>query len=395
MLASLAMMIVLGFAVGSLFEKVHLPKIIGYLLAGMLMGPSGWNLVDDKILNISSELRQIALIMILIKAGLTLNLSELKTVGRPAVLLSFLPASFEIIGYTLFAPMIIGISHLDAMIIGAVLSAVSPAVVVPRMVHLIETKRGTDKSIPQMILAGASCDDIFVIVLFSTFVGIAQGHSFSVWKIFEVPESIALGIVLGIAAGITLNQIFRRSNSSTYQMIVMVGFAFALYAIESCVKSYVSISGLLAVVAMSCTVKYHSEDRAVKLSHMTAEMWSFAEIMLFFLVGCAVDLSSLAEVGVTSVVLILISLMVRSIGVGISLIGTKLNWKEKVFCIISYLPKATVQAAIGSVPLSLGLGCGEMVLGVAVLGILITAPLGAIGIDYSESRLLENNSISS
>ncbi len=398
MLFSLAVIVLVGLSAATITEKMKLPRIIGMLITGIVISPYVLDLLDPTILGISSELRQIALIIILIKAGLSLNLSDLKKVGRPAVLMSFVPASFEILGYLVFAPLLLGISHIEAAVMGAVLSAVSPAVVVPRMVRLIEEKRGTDKSIPQMILAGASCDDIFVIVLFSTFVAMAQGGSVNIVGFINIPVSIILGIVMGVAAGFALYLIFEISFKKNHKIrnsmkvIIILAVSFLLISAENMLKNYVAVSGLLAVVAMACVIKLKSADNVSQcLSAKLGKLWIFAEVLLFVLVGAAVDMRYTLNAGVAVVAMIFIALLFRSVGVWVCMLETKLNIKERLFCVIAYLPKATVQAAISSIPLSLGLPCGEIVLSVAVAAILITAPLGAIGIDKSCGKLLNND----
>lgn len=395
MLLSLAIIFLVGLSLASIFQTLKLPRIIGMLATGIIVGPYVLDLLAPSILNISSELRQIALIIILIKAGLSLNLSDLKKVGRPAVLMSFLPACFEILGYFCFAPVLLGINQMEAAVMGAVLSAVSPAVVVPRMVKLIEEKYGTKKSIPQMILAGASCDDIFVIVLFSTFVTMAQGGSTHVKDFVNIPVSIILGIFLGITAGFIMYFIFetsyRRNHTirNSIKTVLILAVSFLLMTMEIWVKNYVALSGLLAVVAMSCVIKLKLEQSvSQRLSEKFGKMWIAAEVILFVLVGAAVDIRYTMTAGLSAFALILIALAFRAVGVFICILGTNLTIKERLFCVIAYLPKATVQAAIGSVPLSLGLPCRKIVLSVAVLAILITAPLGAIGIDSSYKKVL-------
>lgn len=398
MLLSLAIIFLVGLSAAALFERIGLPRIIGMLGVGIVVSPYVLDLLDSPILGISSELRQIALIIILIKAGLSLNLSDLKKVGRPAVLMSFVPACCEIIGYILFTPVLLGVNRIEAAVMGAVLSAVSPAVVVPRMVKLIEDKIGTDKSIPQMILAGASCDDIFVIVLFSTFVTMAQGGTARATDFLNIPISILLGILLGAAVGFAVFFLFekaylrnRKIRNST-KVIVMLGTSFLLMSIETLVKPYVAVSGLLAVVAMACVVKLNADESvSVRLSEKFGKLWIGAEVVLFVLVGAAVDVRYTLTAGGMAVLMIFTALAFRAVGVCLCLIGTELNIRERAFCVIAYLPKATVQAAIGSVPLSLGLPCGKIVLSVAVLAILITAPLGAIGIDRSYTKLLKSH----
>lgn len=395
MLLSLAIIFLAGLFAAAVFERIGLPRIIGMLGVGIVVSPYVLGLLDDSILGISSELRQIALIIILIKAGLSLDLSDLKKVGRPAVMMSFVPACCEIVGYVVFAPLLLGVNRIEAAVMGAVLSAVSPAVVVPRMVRLIEEKYGTDKSIPQMILAGASCDDIFVIILFSTFVTMAQGGTVHAADFLNIPISIVLGVIMGALVGMAVYFLFessykhnRKIRSST-KVIIMLGTAFLLMSIETVAKPYVAISGLLAVVAMACVIKLKSEKRVTaRLSEKFGKLWIAAEVVLFVLVGAAVDVRYTLTAGISAVLMIFAALAFRAVGVFICMLGTKLSAKERLFCVIAYLPKATVQAAIGSVPLSLGLPCGKIVLSVAVLAILITAPLGSIGIDRSYKHLL-------
>lgn len=395
MLLSLAIIFLAGLFAAAVFERIGLPRIIGMLGVGIVVSPYVLGLLDDSILGISSELRQIALIIILIKAGLSLDLSDLKKVGRPAVMMSFVPACCEIVGYVVFAPLLLGVNRIEAAVMGAVLSAVSPAVVVPKMVRLIEEKYGTDKSIPQMILAGASCDDIFVIILFSTFVTMAQGGTVHAADFLNIPISIVLGVIMGALVGMAVYFLFessykhnRKIRSST-KVIIMLGTAFLLMSIETLAKPYVAISGLLAVVAMACVIKLKSEKRVTaRLSEKFGKLWIAAEVVLFVLVGAAVDVRYTLTAGISAVLMIFAALAFRAVGVFICMLGTKLNAKERLFCVIAYIPKATVQAAIGSVPLSLGLPCGKIVLSVAVLAILITAPLGSIGIDRSYKHLL-------
>lgn len=396
MITSLAIIFLVGLSAAFICRKIKLPRIIGILVTGIAVGPFVLDWLDPSILGISSELRQIALIIILIKAGLSLNISDLKKVGRPAVLMSFLPALFEIAAFLIFAPPILHVTYLEAVIMGAVLGAVSPAVVVPRMVQLMEEKYGTDKSIPQLILAGASLDDVFVIVLFSTFVSMAQGNTASVKDFINIPVSIVLGVLLGAAAGFVIAFIFElahkkgKSIRQSLKVIVSLGTAFLLMAAETWLENIVAVSGLLAVMSMACVVQKKCRDEvSADLSAKYGRLWLAAEVILFVLVGAAVDIRYTLEAGAAAVLLIFIALIFRSVGVLLCLIGTPLNKKEKLYCVIAYLPKATVQAAIGSVPLSLGLPCGKLVLSVAVLSILITAPLGAFGMDISYKKLLK------
>ena len=349
-------------------------------------------------MGISADLRQMALIIILIKAGLSLNLSDLKKVGRPAVLMSFVPASFEILAYVLFAPAILGITRIEAAVMGAVLGAVSPAVVIPRMVQLMEENYGTEKSIPQMILAGASCDDIFVIVLFTTFTGMCQGGQIQMSEFVKIPLSILAGVLLGGIAGWFLVQFFETAYARNHyvrnsmKVLIVLGTAFLLAAAEDWLEGVIPVSGLLAVVSMACVLKMKSTGFVSRrLSEKFGKLWLAAEVMLFVLVGAAVDIRYMAQAGFLAVIMIVLALIIRAVGVWLCLLGTNLNGKERLFSVIAYVPKATVQAAIGSVPLAMGLPCGNIVLSVAVLAIIITAPLGALGMDFTYRRLLEKD----
>lgn len=396
MLTSLAMVFLVGLALAALCQQIRLPRIIGMLFTGILLGPCVLNWLDPSILSISSDLRQMALVIILIKAGLSLNLADLKKVGRPAVMMSCVPASCEILAFVLFAPALLGITRVEAAVMGAVLGAVSPAVVIPRMVQLMDEQYGTEKSIPQMILAGASCDDIFVIVLFSTFTRMAQGGTAHAADFLNIPVSIVLGVLLGAAAGFGLSWFFetayarRHTVRNSMKVIVVLGVAFLLMAVETWLKGIVSVSGLLAVVSMACVLKMRCVPSVSKrLSEKFGKLWLAAEVLLFVLVGTAVDIRYTLAAGIPAVAMILLALVFRACGVCLCMAGTALNKKERLFCVIAYLPKATVQAAIGSVPLAMGLPCGQIVLSVAVLAILITAPLGAIGMDATYQKLLE------
>ncbi len=396
MLTSLALVFLAGLALAALCQKLRLPRILGMLLTGVLLGPCVLNWLDPSILSVSADLRKIALIIILLKAGLSLDLSDLKRVGRPAVLMSCLPASCEILGYVLLAPHFLGITRVEAAVMGAVLAAVSPAVVVPRMVQLIESGCGTKKSIPQMVLAGASCDDIFVIVLFTTFLHTAQGQQTDAASgLLRVPVSILLGIALGAAVGLLLNVFFEaayargRCIRGSMKVIVVLGVSFLLAAAEDRLEGIVPVSGLLAVVSMACMLKQKSAESVSKrLSEKFGKLWLAAEVILFVLVGAAVDIRYMANVGLAAVGMILAALVFRAAGVCLCLVKTPLTAKERLYCVFAYLPKATVQAAIGSVPLAAGLPCGEVVLSVAVLGIVLTAPLGAFLMDASYRKLL-------
>ena len=396
MLTSLAFIFLVGLAMAAVCQRLKLPRIIGMLITGIILGPYVLDLLDPSILSISADLRQMALTIILLKAGLSLNLSDLKKVGRSAVMMSCIPASCEILGVFLFAPYIFGITRIEAAVMGAVLGAVSPAVVVPRMVQLMDSKYGTDKSIPQLIMAAASCDDIFVIVLFSTFVSMAQGGNANMMDFVNIPISIILGIVLGAMAGYLLSLFFETAYAhkhyvrNSMKVIIVLGVSFLLMAIETWLEGILSVSGLLAVVSLACVIKMKSAALVSKrLSEKFGKLWLAAEVILFVLVGAAVDIRYTLNAGIAAVLMILIALAFRSAGVFSCLLGTSMTWKERIFCMIAYLPKATVQAAIGSVPLAMGLPCGQIVLSVAVLAILITAPLGALGIDLTYRQLLQ------
>ena len=367
MLTSLAYIFIVGLAMASICDKLKLPRIIGMLFTGIILGPYVLDLLDPNILTISADLRQMALVIILLKAGLSLDLNDLKKVGRPALMMSFVPATFEIIGYIIVAPWLLHISVLEAALIGSILAAVSPAVVVPRMVRLMDEGYGTNKSIPQMIMSGASCDDIFVIVLFSTFLSMNQGQQANLSSFFEY------------------NYRHGHLIRNSMKIIIILAISFFLLALED----YITTSGLLAIVAMACTIKLRSIPViSQRLSEKFGKLWLAAEVLLFVLVGAAVDVRYTLTAGIAAIFVILSALLFRSIGVAICMIKTPLNLKERVFCILAYLPKATVQAAIGSVPLAAGVACGQLALSIAVLGILITAPLGAIAIDATFKRLL-------
>lgn len=400
MLTSLSLIFLVGLAMGAICQKLKLPRIIGMLITGIILGPYVLDFLDPSILSISSDLRKMALIIILIKAGLSLDLNDLKKVGRPAVMMSFVPASCEILAYIVFAPCLLGVNRTEAALMGAVLSAVSPAVVVPRMVQLIENKYSTQKAIPQMILAGASCDDIFVIVLFTTFLGMVQGGHASLIDFVNIPISIVLGILLGALTGYLLYLFFETSYArkhyvrNSMKVIIVLGFSFLLIAIEGWLEGKISVSGLLAVTSMAVVLKMKSTAFVSKrLSEKFGKLWLAAEVILFVLVGAAVDIRYTLSAGISAVIMIFLALLIRSFGVLLCTTGTQLTKKERFFCVIAYLPKATVQAAIGSVPLAAGLACGKIILSVAVMGIVITAPLGAFGIDMSYKKLLQHDNV--
>lgn len=390
MLTSLAYIFILGLFLGAVCKKAGLPSLVGYICAGIILGPYATGFLDDTLLSISAPLRQLALVIILTRAGLTLKLEDLKRVGRPAVLMCFVPASLEILGMVLIAPKLLGITYIEATIMGAVVAAVSPAVIVPRMIHLMEEGWGKKHSIPQLIMAGASVDDVFVIVVFYSFMSLAKGGSVSAVDFLHIPVAIVTGIILGALIGYFVAQAFKRFEVRPVAMVLIdLSLSFLFIKLENTVGDIVPISGLLAVMAMNIWILRSAPAVANVLSGMFNQLWGGAEILLFALVGAAVDLKYAFAAGGVAVVLLLIVLLFRMAGVSICLLGTNLTKKERIFCMFGYMPKATVQAAIGSIPLVEGLNCGNAVLTVAVLSILITAPIGAVLIDRNYSRLLE------
>lgn len=394
MLTSIALIFLFGLATGFVFKRLKLPSLLGMLITGMVLGPHVLNLLDGSILNISSDLRQLALIIILARAGLSLDLKDLIKVGRPAFLMCFVPACFEMAGMVLLAPRLLGVSILDAAIIGSVVAAVSPAVVVPKMLNLMENGYGTQKSIPQLILAGASVDDVFVIVVFAAFTGLAQGESISASSFLQIPISIIVGIFAGIIAGVVLYIFFKKFiMRDTIKVIVVLSVSLLMVALEKSLTGIVHMSGLLAVMSLGITVQRKDSNLAGRMSSKFSKIWVAAELILFVLVGAAVDIRYAAQAGFLSVVLVLSVLVFRMAGVYVSLLKTKLTLRERLFCMIAYTPKATVQAAIGSMPLSMGLDCGKTVLTVAVIAIIITAPLGAFGIDATYKNLLATRKV--
>lgn len=379
-----------GILGGFLFEKMHLPKLVWYILLGTLIGPSLLNIVDETLLSISSYLRQIALVIILTRSGLSLNINDLKKIGRPAILMCFLPACFEIVGITIFAPTFLGISYLEALLLGSVLAAVSPAVVAPRMIKLLEEGYGKEHHVPELILAGASCDDIFVIVLFYSFNNLLITSSFDAWGISQIPISIVSGVLLGIATGFLMLFIIKYLKlTKTIQVIFMLALSFGMVALENILKPFFSVSSLLAIIVMALLVAAFKKEEAKEIQKAYNGLWQGFEILLFALVGIATDARyAFSKEGAIILGLIFIALPFRSLGVFLCVIATKFTWKEKLFIIISYLPKATVQASIGGIALSEGLACGALVLTAAVVSILITAPLGAILMDWLYKKLL-------
>ena len=389
MLLSIAFIMLVGSGLGWFCKKIKLPGLMGMLLTGILFGPYVLNLFDSSILLISSDIRKIALIIILTRAGLSLDISGLKKLGRPAILMCFVPASFELMGMILLAPRLLGISLLEAAIMGAVLAAVSPAVVVPRMVRLIEEGYGADKNVPQLILAGASVDDVYVIVLFTTFIGIIQGDGISIIRFINIPISIVLGIVIGLFVGRILVFFYEKVHiRDTVKIMIMLSISFILVAIEDALNSQITFSALIAIMFMGVSLQKYRKEVSIRLSSKYNKLWVAAEVFLFVLVGATVNINYLGKVGVVAILVIFGALIFRMLGVLVCLLGTNLNKKERLFSMMAYTPKATVQAAIGGIPLSLGLACGDIVLTVAVLAIVITAPLGAFAIDNTYKKLL-------
>ena len=389
MLLSIALIMLAGMTLGWICKKIRFPSLFGMIITGIILGPQMLNLIDNSILGISSELRRIALIIILLRAGLTLNINDLKKVGRPAILMCFVPACFEIAGMIILAPALLGVSILDAAIIGSVVAAVSPAVIVPKMIKLIEDGYGTNNGIPQLILAGASVDDIFVIVIFTTFTGLAAGDKISVLNFVNIPISIITGIVAGILIGLLLCVFFTKFHiRDTVKVLIILSISFITVAVEDNYSEIIPFASLIAVMFLGISLKKSKEKTAQRLASKFNKLWIGAEILLFVLVGASVALDSALSAGITAVILIFGVLIFRAAGVFVCLLGTRLNRKERIFCILSYLPKATVQAAIGGLPLSMGLSCGNIVLTVSVLSILITAPLGAFAIDLSYKKCL-------
>ncbi|MCE5225270.1 MAG: cation:proton antiporter [Porphyromonadaceae bacterium] len=392
MLTSLAYIFLLGLSLGYIFNKLRLPALLGMLFTGIILGPYALNLLDPSILSISADLRQLALVIILTRAGLALDLDDLKKVGRPALLMCFVPACFEIAGMVLLAPSLLGISVLEAALMGTVIAAVSPAVIVPKMLFLMENKIGTKKSIPQLIMAGASVDDVFVIVLFTAFTGLLSGGEVSSASFLQIPIAIVTGLAAGILLGLVLSIYFKRFHMrDSVKVLILLSISFLLVAMEKLLKGTLPVSGLLAVMGMSATLLKTYDILAKRLSAKFNKLWVGAEILLFVLVGATVDIKYAVAAGFAAVLLIFGVMIFRLAGVYVSLLKTPLTKKERVFCMIAYMPKATVQAAIGSIPLALGLSCGKIVLTVAVLAILITAPLGAFGVDISYKKLLEKD----
>lgn len=389
MLLSISLILILGMFMGWICQKIKLPSLLGMLITGIVLGPYVLNLLDDSILGISAELRKIALIIILTRAGLGLDLSGLKKIGRPAVLMCFVPASFELIGMILLAPKLMGLTALEAAIMGAVLAAVSPAVVVPRMVKLMDEGYGVNEGIPQLILAGASVDDVYVIVLFSTFVGMMQGEGASILKFVNIPISIFLGIAIGLLIGVLLAYFFKKMHiRDTSKVLIILSISFLLVVMEDKLSTPITFSALIAIMFIGIGLQKKRKTVAKRLSVKYGKLWVAAEVFLFVLVGATVNIGYLGKVGVKALIVIIGALVFRMFGVFVCLLGTSLKRKERLFTMLAYTPKATVQAAIGGIPLALGFTCGDLVLTVAVLAIVLTAPLGAFAIDLSYKKLL-------
>ena len=389
MLLSISLILILGMSMGWICQKIKLPSLLGMLVTGVVLGPYVLNLLDESILGISPELRKIALIIILTRAGLGLDLSGLKKIGRPAVLMCFVPASFEILGMILFAPKLMGITLLEAAVMGAVLAAVSPAVVVPRMVKLMEEGYGVKEGIPQLILAGASVDDVYVIVLFSAFVGMMQGEGASIIRFINIPVSIFLGIAIGLIIGVMLAYFFKKVHiRDTSKVLIILSISLLLVVIEDRLTTSITFSALIAIMFIGIGLQKKREVVAKRLSVKYGKLWVAAEVFLFVLVGATVNIGYLGKVGIKAIIVIVGALFFRMLGVFVCLLGTSLNRKERLFTMMAYTPKATVQAAIGGIPLALGLACGDIVLTVAVLAIVLTAPLGAFAIDLSYKSFL-------
>ena len=389
MLFSLTLIFLSGIVLGSIFNRLKLPQLLGMLLTGIILGPYLLNLLDPKILSISTDLRQIALIIILTRAGLNLDINDLKKVGRPAVLMCFVPATFEILGMIIFAPKFLGLGLLDSAILGTVIAAVSPAVVVPKMLKLMEDGYGTEEGIPQLIMAGASVDDVFVIVLFTSFIGLASNGIFSALNLIKIPTSIFFGISVGFLCAILLIYFFKKVHiRDSMKVIIILNISFLLVTFEHSLTGIIGFSGLLAIMSMGTGIQEKNSILAKRLSSNYSKLWIAAEVMLFVLVGATVNIKYALGASIPAILLIMTVIVFRMVGVFLCLLGTSLSYKERLFCMIAYCPKATVQAAIGSIPLSMGLSSGNIILTVAVLSILITAPLGAFAIDFSYKKLL-------
>lgn len=390
MLTSVALIFLCGLFLGGIFQRLRLPSLLGMIITGIVLGPYVLDLLDDSLLAASADLRELALVIILTRAGLSLNMTDLKRVGRPAILMCFVPACFEMLGTILLAPPLLGVTVLEAAVMGSVMAAVSPAVIVPRMIKIMESGYGKEHSVPQLILAGASVDDIFVIVMFTVFSGMAAGGEMEVGSLLQIPVSIVLGILAGVLVGLCLVLFFKKLHMrDSVKILIILSLSFLLIEAENRLEDIVPFSALLAIMTMAIVIKQKYDVLAIRLSGKYNKLWVGAEVMLFVLVGASVDLKYAVNAGAMAVVVVLLALVFRVVGVLLCLVKTELTRREKIFCMLAYLPKATVQAAIGAIPLSMGLACGQIVLTVAVLSILITAPVGAICVDTLYKRLLE------
>lgn len=394
MILSLGLILILGFIIGWLLSKIKIPGLVGMIIVGLLIGPYCLGLIDEKILSISTELRQVALVIILTRSGLNLDIDSLRKIGRPAILMSFIPATLEIIGTTLISQLLLEITIVESILLGTVLAAVSPAVVSPRMIKLIEERFGENHQVPKLILAGSSVDDIYVIVLFYTFLGLVGNNTFDFVSITMIPVTIILGVLLGIIVGLILSYILKKTNFKTaINILIIISSSFLMIGLENMLKDYISISSLLGIMVTGIVLLFRNKEKAKQLSDGYNNLWIFFEIILFVLVGATVDFSYAINNGLIAILILMIGLLFRTLGVLLCLIKTKLTFKERLFTILAYIPKATVQASIGGIALSLGLSCGSIILTVSVISILITAPIGAILIDNLSSKLLDRTDL--
>ena len=394
MILSLGLILILGFIIGWLLSKIKIPGLVGMIIVGLLIGPYCLGLIDEKILSISTELRQVALVIILTRSGLNLDIDSLRKIGRPAILMSFIPATLEIIGVALISQLLLEITIFESILLGTVLAAVSPAVVSPRMIKLIEERFGENHQVPKLILAGSSVDDIYVIVLFYTFLGLVGNNTFDFVSITMIPVTIILGVLLGIIVGLILSYILKKTNFKTaINILIIISFSFLMIGLENMLKDYISISSLLGIMVTGIVLLFRNKEKAKQLSDGYNNLWIFFEIILFVLVGATVDFSYAINNGLIAILILIIGLLFRTLGVLLCLIKTKLTFKERLFTILAYIPKATVQASIGGIALSLGLSCGSIILTVSVISILITAPIGAILIDNLSSKLLDRTDL--
>jgi NhaP-type Na+/H+ or K+/H+ antiporter len=394
MIFSIGLILILGFIIGWLLSKIKIPGLVGMIIVGLLIGPYCLGLIDEKILSISTELRQVALVIILTRSGLNLDIDSLKKIGRPAILMSFIPATLEIIGTTLISQLLLEITIFESILLGTVLAAVSPAVVSPRMIKLIEERFGEKHQVPKLILAGSSVDDIYVIVLFYTFLGLVGNNTFDFVSITMIPVTIILGVLLGIIVGLILSYILKKTNFKTaINILIIISSSFLMIGLENMLKDYISISSLLGIMVTGIVLLFRNKEKAKQLSDGYNNLWIFFEIILFVLVGATVDFSYAINNGLIAILILMIGLLFRTLGVLLCLIKTKLTFKERLFTILAYIPKATVQASIGGIALSLGLSCGSIILTVSVISILITAPIGAILIDNLSSKLLDRTDL--